>query len=649
MVATVFEFGDFKLDCDRFELYRSGRSVKLERKPMELLILLAARNGYLVTRTEIAERLWAREVFVDTEHGINTAIRKIRLVLRDDPEQPRFVQTVSGKGYRFVIAKNGAATTSEPAAGPVWPLPREVVQSEAQPVEASPAPILPNEAARECVQPSEPRSQGYTWPAIAIVVIALCILGAAFAPNLAGLRERIFPKSRASQIHSIAVIPLANLSGDSSQEYFADGMTDELITALAKSHSLRVVSRTSVMQYKSAQRPVREIARELGVDGILEGSISRSGNRVHMTVQLIFAPTDTHVWAESYDRDFNQAFSLPEELSQTVAKEVKVAISPAPPPRYINPEAHDAYLHGRYFWFNFNSAKTLPYFQKALQLQPDYAAAWSGLADTYAAAGMTGDEPPREAMAKSETAARKAVELDDSLPEAHVSMGAWYLFYGWDLPHADAESRRAIELNPNYSEAHYLRQNILLAMNRYEDALVEEKRAFELDPFVRPWGLGAFYISLRRFDAAISELRMRSQARPGDDTVHMSLSKAYWLKGMWKESQQELEKGLQLESRLDAAAAVHKAWEQGGEKAVEQWGANNVKVHAGKEHTPSWDIAFLVAFTGNKDETLKYLEAAYREHSPSLTGLENEPVFDFLHSEPRYQALVKKVGLPPAY
>jgi len=640
VVATVFEFGDFKLDCDRFELYRSGRSVKLERKPMELLILLATSNGHLVTRTEIAECLWAKEVFVDTEHGINTAIRKIRQVLRDDPEQPRFVQTVPGKGYRFVIAKNGAARTSELAAGPVWPPPGEVMP---------PVPILPDETARERVQPSESSSQGYAWPTIAIVVIALCILGAVFALNVAGLRERIFPKSSASQIHSIAVIPLANLSGDASQDYFADGMTDELITALAKGHSLRVVSRTSVMQYKAAQRPVRDIARELGVDGILEGSVVRSGNRVHMNVQLIFAPTDTHVWAESYDRDFNQAFSLPEELSQTVAKEVKVAISPVPPPRYINPEAHDAYLHGRYFWFNFNTAQSLPYFEKAIQLQPDYAAAWSGLADSYAGSALQGAVPTQQVMAQGMAAARAAVEFDDFLPEAHNTMAAVSLYFSWDLPRADAESRRAIELNPNYSEGHFLRYVILSVMARYDEAVQEAKRSMELDPFARPWALGAAYITARQFDAAISELRMQSQAHPNDDSVHKSLSQAYWLKGMWKESQQELEKGFQLEGKLEAAAAAHKAWERGGERAVERWAADDIEARVRKHYVSPWQIAFTVAFTGDKEQTLKYLEAAYRDHAPALIDLQAEPVFDFLHAEPRYQALVKKVRLPTAY
>jgi TolB-like protein/DNA-binding winged helix-turn-helix (wHTH) protein len=363
-----YNFGEFELDGARFELRRNGRVLKVERIPLELLILLAERNGNIVSRQEIIERLWGKGVFLDTEHGINTAIRKIRSVLHDDAERPRFVQTIQGKGYRFLAEPNNGHT---------------------KPIEVFLEPKTPHPAAASPVRPR------HRW-ALGIAVIALGLLaGALLGLNAGGIRTSIFPDQRA-QIRSIAVLPLANLSGDAAQDYFADGMTDELITALAKNRSLRVVSRTSAMQYKGVRRPLRDIARELGVDGILEGSVERSATRIHMTVQLIYAPTDTHIWAESYDRNPNEAFSLPSELSQTIAKEVKTAVSPASPQRYIKPEAHDAYLHGRYFWFGDNIDRGQQYFEEAIQLQPDYAAAWSGLADSYAvrAAGLMA--PPRK-------------------------------------------------------------------------------------------------------------------------------------------------------------------------------------------------------------------------------------------------------------
>jgi TolB-like protein/DNA-binding winged helix-turn-helix (wHTH) protein len=636
MSEPQYKFAEFQLDCASFELRRQGRSQKserisLERIPMELLMLLLERQGSVVTRQEIIARLWGKDVFVDTEHGINTAIRKIRQALRDDPDHPRFVHTVSGKGYRFVTERNGRPETSE------------LVEARA------PAPSAVGGSGAEVSGNPDTSAQPDTKSnkARLAMAIAFCLVAAATLIFL--FRARLFPSTPASQIHSIAVIPLANLSGDRDQEYFADDMTDELITMLAKNTTLRVVSRTSVMQYKSAQRPVREIARELGVDGILEGSINRSENHVHMTVQLIYAPTDSHVWAESYDRNLNQAFSLPEELSQTIAKEVQLKTTTTPiPPRYINPEAHDAYLHGRYFWLTHSIPQTLPYFQKAIQLQPDYAAAWSGLADTYGLAGSTGDLQPGEAMAKMEAAARKAVELDDSLPEAHISMCGWYLFYGWDFARADAECRRALELDPNFSMGHYIYGNVLLTTNHPAEALAEVKRSVELEPFARSWGLGEFYIDTRQYDAAIAELTMQSKSGRYEDEVAFYLSRAYWLKGMYKESQRELERGFEIDHDSKDLAAAHQAWVQGGERAVEQWGANNIRALARKQYIPAWGIANTIAFTGDKDETLKYLEAAYRDHSPNMVGLQSEPVLDFLHSDPRYQALVKKVGLPPA-
>src|ERR1017187_6443839 len=428
MSEVQYKFAEFQLNCVSFELRRQGRAQKserisLERIPMELLILLLERQGSVVPRQEIVDRLWGKDVFVDTEHGINTAIRKVRQALKDDPDNPRFVHTVSGKGYRFVTEKNGRPETPE------------LVEGRTPRTPSGPDSSARSLTTRDTAAPRRALPKRKT----AIAIAALSLLAATL---LVVLRPRLFPSTRAAHIHSLAVIPLANLSGDAAQDYFADGMTDELITALAKNRPLRVVSRTSAMQYKGVNRPVRDIARELGVNGILEGSIEHSANHVHMTVQLIYAPTDTHVWAESYNRDETQAYWLPEELSQTIAKEVKAATSPAPAPRYINAEAHDAYLRGRYLWFQFDAIHSLEYFQKAIQLQPDYAAAWAGMADAYGIRAVDNECPASEVAAKAEAAARKAVELDDSLPEAHLSLGAWYFFDAWDLPRAEAEIKR---------------------------------------------------------------------------------------------------------------------------------------------------------------------------------------------------------------
>jgi TolB-like protein/DNA-binding winged helix-turn-helix (wHTH) protein/Tfp pilus assembly protein PilF len=630
MFSSVYRFGEFELDQSGFQLSRNGRMLKLERIPMELLIFLAERGGAVVTRQEIIERLWGKDVFVDTEHGINTAVRKIRQVLKDDPLNPRFVQTVTGKGYRFIAEQieiqpdvttpKAGATTSHVGTGA--------------------SPVLPSEAQQRGARPLRVA-------AAVVVLLALAALAYSFRSHI--FASTIFTSARASQIHSIAVLPLANLSGDQSQDYFADGMTDELITSLAKNRNLRVVSRTSAMQFKGVNRPVKDIARELNVDGILEGSIERTASNVHMTVQLIYAPTDTHVWAESYDRDLNRAYSLPEELSQTVAREVKAATSPAAGQRYINPEAHDAYLHGRYLWFaTLSAANTLSYFQKAIQLQPDYAAAWAGLADTYALEGMN-DRPPLEVTEKFHAAALKALELDPLLPEAHNAMAAWYLFYAWDPAKADVESRRALELDPNFAEGHHLHSYILEVQLRFAEGEAEAKRSAELDPFIHPWELGWFYTNERKFDDAIKELKLQTVAHPQDSGIAYFLSSAYWLKGMYRQSQEQLEFALESERDLQGKTEAHKAWVSGGEPAVERWSANRFKALARKQYVETEFVAIIVAYTGDKEATLKYLEAAYRDHDPDLIFLQNDPMFDFLHSEPRYQAIVKKMGLTPGW
>jgi TolB-like protein/DNA-binding winged helix-turn-helix (wHTH) protein/Flp pilus assembly protein TadD len=626
MAGFSYSFGEFNLDPGRYELRRSGQVLKLERIPMELLILLAEKQGDIVTRQEITDRLWGKDVFVDTEHGINTAIRKIRQALKDDPEEPRFLQTVTGKGYRFVAEKNKTSTSSA-----------IVAEGKPQAANIAAAAISPS-----IVPAARPRG----WQAAAILIVVVCLAAVGLlAANVAGIRDRVFPATRASQIHSIAVIPLANLSGDATQEYFADGMTDELITALAKNRNLRVVSRTSAMQYKGVNRPVRDIARELGVDGILEGSVERSGSRVHMTVQLIYAPTDSHVWAESYDRDLNQAYSLPEELSQTVAKEVRAATSPTPAPRYIDPEAHDAYLRGFYLWYQGDTQHSIEYFQRAIQIQPGYAAAWAGLATAYMLRPIDDECPSSEVAAKADEAVRKAVELDDSLAEAHHAMSAWYFFFAWDATRAEMESKRAVELDPTRSETHHLYSYILFALNRPDESLQEQKRAHELDPFIRNWGLGFAYIQRREFGAAINDLQLRAQALPGDSTTHFMLSYAYREKGMGPQAEQEFEKALQADGQLDQAKAVHRAFERGGEKAVEQRGVDDLKAQSRKRYISPMEYAKAYAFLGDKEETMKYLEGCYRARTPWLIMVKAEPVFDFLHSDPRYQALVKKIGL----
>jgi TolB-like protein/DNA-binding winged helix-turn-helix (wHTH) protein len=406
--VTIFEFGEFSLDCDRFELRRAGRTVKLERKPMELLILLAVSEGNLVTRAEIIERLWGSEVFVDTEHGINTAIRKVRQTLRDDPDQPRFVQTVMGKGYRFI----GPISEAHPPPSLLHPEPAASVA-----IDVATAIPTPQSSASETAAPSH-RPRLRSWLPIGASAVVLCCI-TAFTLRAHWSHERS-ARAATSNIESIAVLPLDNLSGDPSQNYFADGMTDELTTMLAKNSTLHVISRTSAMQYKGAHRPLREIAQALGVDGILEGSIERSGDKVHMTVHSFMRLATLTYGLKAMTGTNSDVAMMPEQAAQSIAKRLNASVAATRVARYISPEAHDAYLQGKFHLFADGGGGA--YFKKAVEIQPDYAAGWAGLAQYYGS-NSGGSMDPRQANQQLMLAARKAIELDDSLPEAHGALG----------------------------------------------------------------------------------------------------------------------------------------------------------------------------------------------------------------------------------
>lgn len=644
----VFQFGEYKLDCDRFELCRAGRALKLEKMPLELLILLASRKGDLVSRDEIAERLWGGEVYVDTEHGINTAIRKIRYILRDDSDQPRFVQTVMGKGYRFVGAieevrssENGYKLLTEEGRsarhGQALITPGHVSTA----FESATAKAV--EPPRNAARPSFKAGLGPTAVGAAALLVIL-VAGAVFA--LRSLKGR----TAKTEIHSLAVLPLDNLSGDPSQNYFADGMTDELTTMLAKDSTLRIVSRTSVMQYKGVHRPLREIAQELGVDGVVEGSVERSGDKTHMTLQLIQGPSDTHIWAESYDRDANDLVSLPDEAAMAIAKRTNSSVLQKAAARYVNPDAHDAYLHGRYLWYAGSNEEAGNYFRKATEIQPDYAPAWTGVADYYGLGLIEGALDPRLARAPFEAAAQKAVDLDDTLPQAHNTLCAAIFISQWDLVRADRECVRAIDLDPRFGEPYHLRAKVLSAMNRHKEAIASQKKAMELDPFSRPWALAYIYWANRQYDAALVEARQRLESSPHDPTTLGILAAVYRCKGMLPEAAKAWEDGLIAEGNQADAASVRRAFAHGGYRAALLWNLADMKKQALKHYVSPVDLATQYAQLNMREETLGLLEEAYRQHAPQLVeDVQEDPAYDFLHSDERYRSLIKRIGLPPAY
>jgi TolB-like protein/DNA-binding winged helix-turn-helix (wHTH) protein len=624
-VSMVYRFGDFRLDCESYELLRADRPVKLERKPMELLVLFTSRQGQLVTRDEIARRLWSSDIFVDTEHGINTAVRKLRLELRDDPAEPRFIKTVTGVGYRFV-----AAVITERAPGP------DAVEVQRSAVDSA----VPDESAPTHRPSSRRRSR---WPFWIIGAAAIVLLGLLAGRSLIKLRER----SAAPVIKSLAVIPLDNFSGDPGQEYLADGMTDELITMIARNSTLRLISRTSVMQYKGAHRPLSEIARSLGVDGIVEGSIARKGDQLHMTLQLIRADTDSHIWAQNFDTDTTDE-SLAYEAARDIAKQLHSATPVATGQRPVSPAAHDAYLRGRYLWFSDKMLDSGAYYRQATELQPDYAAAWAGLANYYGE-GIAGDAlDPRTAFGPEEAAAKRAVELDPELAEARVALAAAYLIARWDWTDADRESQRAIRLDPRSGELYYFRACVLTAMGRYAGAIEAAKKSVELAPYERPTALAEMYFTARRFDEALAEVHLRLEAMPNNGDLLFTLAEIWRRKGNYKESVDAWAKASIAGGDPQSAASARRAYQQGGARGFVRWELRRRELQAKSQYISPVELAGYHAQLGERNPTLALLEEGYRQRATDMLWVENDPAFDFLNADSRFRSILRRVGRFPA-
>jgi TolB-like protein/DNA-binding winged helix-turn-helix (wHTH) protein len=630
---VVYQFGDFSLHCGKFELCRKGRRLKLERKPLELLVLLVTKHGQVVTRNEISQCLWEREVFVDIEHGINTAIRKIRQVLGDSSDLPRFVQTISGSGYRFIAP----VTAVEPEV-------TEPTQPSADLIDGPPA---PPEISATPVIPSPAKSHQRLWVVAALcaaVLIAILTLG----PH--PLAARFLDRHTHLAIASLAVLPLANLSGDPNDEYFADGMTDELTTMLARDSTLRIVSRTSAMQFKDAHRSLPEIARALNVDAILEGSISRSGQQVHMTLQLIRGDTDSHLWAESYDRNTNDVAALPDHAARAISARLNSGTPPHANARYTKPEAHDAYLRGHYSWVVGRNEDARRYYQRAVDIQPDYALGWTGLADYYAMGALHGQVDPRQALSQAEASARKAIELDDSLPRAHATYGGMIFFNHGDGVRALSELTRATELDGQDSEDFHLHARVLCALGHYDEAIAVQKQSTAINPFEHPGAMAEIYLCTRRFDAAISDGEMRLKDFPVAADILKQLADGYHWKGMDKEAVAMLARQLSAEGNLPLAAAVRRAFQTGGYDAVVRCYLAAVEKRARTARVSTFELADLHGRLREHDETLALFEQGVNERDPLLLLLaQSDPAFDFLHADPRYRSLIQKMGLPPIY
>ena len=624
--SPVVRFADFDFDMRTGELRRNRTSLRLQPQPAKVLALLVSRPGEIVTRQDLAQQVWGSETFVDFEQGLNFAIRQIRSALEDDAEHPRFLETLPKRGYRFTASVSGAAPSQ---------------------IEI-PAPSL---------TPLPPRRRLLLRYGLAFMTTAAVALTLALALDWGHLRQRLSSRATsAPRIESLAVLPLHNLSHDPEQEYFSDGMTDELITELAKFGGLRVTSHTSVERYKDTKRPLPEIARELGVDAVVEGTVTRSGNRVRITAQLIDGRSDRHLWAESYERDLRDVLALQNEVSGDIAKEIQIKVtnpekSPLASARPVSPEAHEAYLKGRYFWNKRSEdgvRKGIDYFEQATRIDPNYAVAYAGLAESYIVLNGHRFLPPTQAFPKVHAAALKALELDESLAEAHTSLGAYQWEYEWDKSGAEKEFRRAIELNPSYATAHAWYAEELAALGRGDQALAEIKRAREVDPLSLPISVVAGWILYveRDNDQAIDQFQRTLELDSNFAIAHLYLGRAYVQKGNMEQAIVEA----QTATKLSGSHPFYMAWlgyayARAGDRNEALRILHQLKVISGKKYVASHDVAAIYVGLGEKSKAIAWLNKGYDEHSYTVLQLGVEPEFDSLRSDPRFKDLVQRVGL----
>jgi len=675
-VPAPFHFEEFDLDLERYELRRSGQAVKLERIPMELLILLLQSNGKLVRRDAINRRLWGENAYQDTDHSVNTAVNKLRYILRDDPRDPRFIQTVVGQGYRF-IADVAADPFLEEAALPLlgvqksetslltvatrpeFILPEPVVT----PVAPVPLPVKPGPAETMEEQDAGPRHPAPTRRPFVFVVLTILValLAAAAFLYLHRSRSAHDSKTAIGGFHSVAVLPFVNLAQNSDQDYIVDGMTDQLITDLAGSTPFRVISSRSVMQYKGVQVPMREIAETLDVDAVLEGSFLHNGTQVRITADLIDARNDRHLWAQVYEEGGNDLLTIQESVTNDIVRDVALALGSGVSTSQVRPlnvEARDSYLRGRFLWNKRTPAsleKSVVYYQNAINADPGYAEAYAALGIAYVVLTGYGSDPS-SSLAKAQLAAEAALRLGggeaEAAAEAHTVLGAVKTERDRDWPGAEVEYRRALELDPSYPTAHHWYSLHLSRLGRTKEAEIEIQRARALDPLSPMIGTDAAETAYwaRNPGEAMARIREVLIRNP-------NFAEAYLAEGKILEQQRHYEQALAayksgsrffgsdtayVQALQGNALALAGASEQARQMAKQ---LEDLSAHS---YVSGVDLAIIYCALGDQDSALRWLDRAQRNGDREMGLVSVDPIFDGCRSNPRYQDLLKRLRLRPA-
>ena len=625
-------FGPYEVSLQSGELRKSGLRIRVQQLPLRLLEILLERPGEVMTREELRNRMWPNESFGDFDQAVNVAIAKLRAALGDSAENPRYVETLPRRGYRFIAE---VAVINPPLDKPEL----AAVQNPSAAVETLPP-------APEGRAPKSLRlSSGNAW---IVAVAAMVSLAAATAVwiFLWGRGSRA-DGSASSSIRSLAVLPLENLSSN-AEDYFADGMTDELITDLAQISALRVISRTSVVPYKGVRKTLPQIARELNVDAVVEGTVLRSGSQVRITAQLIRAPVDKHLWAQSYEGDVRDTLALQKKVAREIADQIRIKVTPQEAAvldnaKPVNPEAYENYLKGRYFWNKRtpdDTKKAIDYFNQAINGDPNYALPHAGLADIY----QISDRPQ---LAREEV--QKALHLDDQSAEAHNSLAHLLYLFNHDWQGADKEFKRALELDHNYAPAHHWYSMYLALKGRKEEALVEAEKAYELDPLSPVAGANLAKILQEdgQDDRAIDQAKKTLDLEPNSAVTHAVLGIAYQDKHLFNEAIAEYQHALDLGgSPEEIRGLVGYAYAVSGNRSEAEKTIAQLKERLPVHTRAALDIAVVFSGLGDRNSALYWLNKAEEAHVTDLIGLGQDSHFAELHGDPRFQALAQRVGSP---
>lgn len=625
-VARVLRFGPFELDPSTGELRKAGVKLRLQGQPIQLLGILIENAGTLVTREELKRQLWPGDTFVDFDHGLHNAVARIRETLGDSVGTPKYIETLPRRGYRFIAPVED-----------ITPLPQAAVSSDENAVGTVPIATAP-----------PTRRTG--------VILMVC---ACFAIGLAASSfawRRFAVEGAATPTRSIAVLPLKNLSGSADEDYFADAMTDELITELSQIQALKVISHTSVMEYKSTTKHLPQIARELGVDDVVEGSVTRDGDRVRVTVQLLDAPNDRHLWSESYQRPLNGILDLQNEIAQTIAQQIRVKLTADRSARRassVDPEAYDAYLRGRYY-LNTQYSTLSPvitarrYFEESIRKDPGFARSYAGLADAQWNLASFRHLSAESAYRSASEVARKALDLDQSLGEAHMTRALFSWRYEWDWKAAEREFEYAIALAPSNDTIRCYHSNYLAWRGRRADAVAELTKSRELNPGASfSSSESAIYFQLRDYPGLVRVSQAGVHSDPNEWLEHFFLGMGYEGVGRRAEAIPEYRKAVEISGGdQDATAALAHAYAMDGRTADAKAILRDLEQkHDG--YVSPYMIATIHAGLGDKDRAFEYLTKAYQERCLDIVWqLQADHRIDNLRSDPRFQTLLRHVNFP---